>query len=131
MECRLCPRECGADRVINVGFCGMKRGVRVARAALHQWEEPCISGTDMSRGSGTVFFSGCTLKCCFCQNYPISAEGLGKEITVEVDPAKLRPVEVPVIRADISKLQADTGWQPEIPLEQTIAETLEYWKQHI
>jgi GDP-4-dehydro-6-deoxy-D-mannose reductase len=55
----------------------------------------------------------------------------GKEITVEVDPAKLRPVEVPVIRADISKLQADTGWQPEIPLEQTIAETLEYWKQHI
>lgn len=55
----------------------------------------------------------------------------GKEITVEVDPAKLRPVEVPVIRADISKLQANTGWQPEIPLEQTIAETLEYWKQHI
>ena len=51
-----------------------------ARAALHFWEEPCISGT---RGSGTVFFSGCTLKCCFCQNHPISAEGLGKEITVE------------------------------------------------
>lgn len=51
-----------------------------ARAALHYWEEPCISGT---RGSGTVFFSGCTLKCCFCQNYPISAEGLGREITVE------------------------------------------------
>ena len=50
---------------------------------------------------------------------------------MEVDPSKLRPVEVPVIRADISKLQADTGWQPEIPLEQTIAETLEYWKQHI
>ena len=49
-------------------------------AALHFWEEPCISGT---RGSGTVFFSGCTLKCCFCQNYPISAEGLGKEITIE------------------------------------------------
>ena len=54
--------------------------LKAARAALHFWEEPCISGT---RGSGTVFFSGCTLKCCFCQNYPISAEGLGKEITIE------------------------------------------------
>ena len=53
---------------------------KAARAALHFWEEPCISGT---HGSGTVFFSGCTLKCCFCQNYPISAEGLGREITVE------------------------------------------------
>mgnify|MGYP002590404010 FL=1 len=128
-RCTLCPRRCGADRAAGrTGFCGAGATLKAARAALHHWEEPCISGT---RGSGTVFFSGCTLKCCFCQNYPISAEGLGKEITVEVDPAKLRPVEVPVIRADISKLQADTGWQPEIPLEQTIAETLEYWKQHI
>ena len=63
-----------------VGFCGAGRTLKAARAALHFWEEPCISGT---RGSGTVFFSGCTLKCCFCQNYPISAEGLGKEISVE------------------------------------------------
>ena len=55
----------------------------------------------------------------------------GTDITVEVDPAKLRPVEVPVIRADISKLQADTGWQPEIPLEQTIAETLDDWKNKL
>src|SRR5699024_2336973 len=62
-RCTLCPRRCGA-----------------ARAALHFWEEPCISGT---RGSGTVFFSGCALKCCYCQNYPISAQCFGKEITVE------------------------------------------------
>ena len=54
-----------------------------------------------------------------------------KSITVEVDPAKLRPVEIPMIRADISKLQADTGWQPEIPLEQTIAETLDEWKKKL
>ena len=80
-NCTLCPRQCHADRTSGrVGFCGAGGTLKAARAALHFWEEPCISGT---RGSGTVFFSGCTLKCCFCQNYPISAEGLGKEITVE------------------------------------------------
>ena len=79
--CTLCPRRCGANRAAGrTGFCGAGAALKAARAALHHWEEPCISGT---RGSGTVFFSGCTLKCCFCQNYPISAEGLGKEITVE------------------------------------------------
>ena len=80
-RCTLCPRRCGADRAAGrTGFCGAGATLKAARAALHHWEEPCISGT---RGSGTVFFSGCTLKCCFCQNYPISAEGLGKEISVE------------------------------------------------
>ena len=81
VSCTLCPRCCGADRAAGqTGFCGAGGTLKAARAALHFWEEPCISGT---RGSGTVFFSGCTLKCCFCQNYPISAEGLGKEITIE------------------------------------------------
>lgn len=83
MECRLCPRECGADRVNTLGFCGMKSGVRVARAALHQWEEPCISGTDGARGSGTVFFSGCVMRCIFCQNHDISAGGYGRDISTE------------------------------------------------
>lgn len=79
-HCTLCPRRCGANRASGqTGFCGAGGTLKVARAALHFWEEPCISGT---RGSGTVFFSGCTLKCCFCQNYPISAEGRGKEIPV-------------------------------------------------
>ena len=79
--CTLCPRLCKAARAAGqTGFCGAGRALKADRAALPFWEEPCISGT---RGSGTVFFSGCTLKCCFCQNYPISAEGLGKEITVE------------------------------------------------
>ena len=64
----------------STGFCGCGPTVKVARAALHQWEEPCISGF---RGSGTVFFTGCTLRCCFCQNYSISQEGFGKEITDE------------------------------------------------
>ena len=80
-HCTLCPRRCGADRAHGqVGFCGAGSTLKVARAGLHHWEEPCISGT---RGSGTVFFSGCSLKCCYCQNFPISAQAKGKEITVE------------------------------------------------
>ncbi|MEG1699269.1 MAG: radical SAM protein [Oscillospiraceae bacterium] len=77
-KCYLCPRMCGANRNITQGFCGAENTVRLARAALHMWEEPCISGT---KGSGTVFFSGCPLKCCYCQNYHISAENFGKDIS--------------------------------------------------
>ena len=80
-RCDLCPRRCGAARAAGrAGYCGAAGTLKVARAALHFWEEPCISGT---RGSGTVFFSGCALRCCYCQNYPISAQAFGKEITVE------------------------------------------------
>jgi putative pyruvate formate lyase activating enzyme len=75
--CNLCPRLCGVDRTVQNGFCQSSR-LKVARAALHLWEEPCISG---SRGSGTIFFSGCTLRCCYCQNYRISSEGFGREIS--------------------------------------------------
>ncbi len=80
--CRVCPRNCGARREKDYGegFCRMGAFPRVARAALHFWEEPCISGT---RGSGTVFFSGCSLRCAFCQNEEISANGYGREITPE------------------------------------------------
>ncbi len=85
-HCTLCPRACGVNRAAGqVGFCGCGSTLKVARAALHHWEEPCISGT---RGSGSVFFSGCTLKCCYCQNYTISAEGFGKEIA----PARLAEI---------------------------------------
>ena len=77
-SCTLCPRECKVNRYEHKGFCGETAKVRIARAELHMWEEPCISGTE---GSGTVFLSGCCLKCCFCQNYEISAEGKGFELT--------------------------------------------------
>lgn len=80
LNCKLCPRKCGADRTKQQGSCGGGANLRVARAALHLWEEPCISGTN---GSGTVFFSGCPLQCCFCQNYQVSAENFGKEITID------------------------------------------------
>lgn len=78
--CNLCPRECGIDRYMRSGYCQCSNRIKVARAALHHWEEPCLSGY---RGSGTVFFSGCILGCCYCQNYLISQEGFGKEISVD------------------------------------------------
>ena len=87
MTCTLCPRLCAAERTParGDGYCRMPAGLRVARAALHQWEEPPISGT---RGAGAVFFSGCTLRCCYCQNGRISAGGQGKDIT----PRRLREI---------------------------------------
>lgn len=79
-ECRLCPRNCGVDRDINKGVCQVTNQIKVARIALHFWEEPCISG---EAGSGAVFFSGCNLHCVFCQNEEISHGAVGKEISVE------------------------------------------------
>ena len=80
-NCMLCPRNCGADRKIGqAGICGMTEEIKIARAALHQWEEPCISGT---QGSGTVFFSGCNLHCVYCQNASIATGRKGKIITTE------------------------------------------------
>ena len=77
--CNLCPRGCKVDRNKAVGYCGSGSSVKLARAAKHFWEEPCISGTE---GSGTVFFSGCTLGCVFCQNREISRGGAGREVSV-------------------------------------------------
>ena len=80
-NCMLCPRTCGAQRSKGkTGLCGVTETLKVARAALHFWEEPCISGT---KGSGAVFFSGCALHCVFCQNEPIAQGTAGKEITPE------------------------------------------------
>lgn len=79
MKCYICPRMCGADRENGqIGVCGADNNIKIARAAPHMWEEPCISGT---KGSGTVFFSHCNLKCVFCQNYSVSTMGGGKIVT--------------------------------------------------
>lgn len=79
--CNLCPRNCMVERQRGeLGYCLSKAESRVARAALHMWEEPCISGKS---GSGTVFFSGCNLRCIYCQNYEIAAGRKGKEVSVE------------------------------------------------
>lgn len=80
--CSMCPRKCSAERtdIAGVGYCAMPSSPVLARAALHFGEEPCISG---NRGSGTVFFSGCSLRCCYCQNHSISHKREGKPISVE------------------------------------------------
>ena len=77
-NCHLCPRECGVDRTRGVGACRVTSTITAARAALHMWEEPCISGEE---GSGAVFFSGCNLGCVYCQNREIALGHSGKVIT--------------------------------------------------
>lgn len=78
--CLLCPNECKINKNINFGFCGTDNKIRIAKFYLHPFEEPCISG---SKGSGTIFFCGCSLKCVFCQNYDVSRVKTGKEISVQ------------------------------------------------
>ena len=80
-NCTLCPRNCGVNRNTGqVGFCGMTSDINASLASVHMWEEPPISGT---KGSGTIFFTGCNLRCVFCQNYSISSQNYGKEISID------------------------------------------------
>ena len=79
-NCILCPRECGVNRYEKTGACKVGAMVKVSRAALHMWEEPCISGTE---GSGTIFFSGCNMGCVYCQNIAISTGKRGKEVFID------------------------------------------------
>ena len=115
-ECTLCPRNCHVNRMAGqIGYCLQTGTLRAARAALHYWEEPCISGT---AGSGAVFFGGCSMRCVFCQNHDIAAGEAGREISVErlkeiflelqekganninlVTPTHFVPLIVPALRA--------------------------------
>lgn len=79
-RCNACPRKCNADRDVSHGACGSPNKILICRAALHFWEEPCLSGKE---GSGTVFFSGCNLHCVYCQNREISGRAVGREVTTE------------------------------------------------
>lgn len=103
MICTLCPRRCGAERTAEAGggFCRMPGGLRVARAMLHHWEEPPISGQN---GAGTVFFSGCTLGCVYCQNGDISAGGFGKDIST----ARLREIFEELIAQGVHNIELVT-----------------------
>lgn len=93
MECRLCPRNCGADREKQAGYCGAGAEMKVGRICRHAWEEPPVSGT---RGSGTVFFAGCSLRCVYCQNYSLSR---GREGTIMT----------PAMLADAFRMLEDAG----------------------
>ncbi len=97
MLCNICPRRCKIDRTKSVGFCG-ERTLRVSKVMLHHYEEPIISGSESDVGSGAIFFTGCNLKCVFCQNEPISHNGLGEEISVD------RLVEI------MKDLERDGAW---------------------
>lgn len=77
-NCNICPRQCNIDRNANIGYCGTDNAYRIARYSLHMWEEPCISGQN---GSGTIFFTGCNLKCIYCQNSQIALKHIGKEVS--------------------------------------------------
>lgn len=78
-KCMMCPRRCGVDRTKRAGACNATDKIKVALVSVHNFEEPCISGKE---GSGTVFFSNCNLRCVYCQNFHISRDGYGKEITI-------------------------------------------------
>ena len=81
MKCEICPRRCGVDRNFKRGFCGESWNPRIALVSLHQWEEPCLIGEN---GAGTIFFSGCSLRCCYCQNREISQRhGFGIEVSTD------------------------------------------------
>ena len=117
MKCYLCPRGCGADRTVHPGFCGLDSEMRIARIAPHLWEEPPVSGI---RGTGAVFFSGCTLRCVYCQNGEISHHNKGRPFT----PSEL---------SDSLRRLADLGvhsisFITATPFIPQILETLDLWR---
>lgn len=147
--CELCPRRCGVDRRAGMrGRCGQTSRVTIARAALHLWEEPPISG---ETGSGAIFFSGCTLGCVFCQNHAISHEGVGVEISWErladimvelqdqgalninlVTPGHFAPTVVRAIdrareRGLILPIVCNTGGYERVELVRALADHVDVW----
>lgn len=108
-SCMLCPRKCGVDRDNSVGYCGANNTLKVARCALHMWEEDCISGKE---GSGTVFFSGCNLRCVYCQNYELSHNYKGIEYSVSELAEEL--IKLQRIGANNINLVTPTHYLPQI-----------------
>ena len=109
-DCRLCPRQCGVDRLQGeTGYCRSGAKVKIASYGPHRGEEPFLSGT---RGSGTIFFSNCTLKCVYCQNYQISQQGQGKEYSVEEMAGIM--LELERLGCHNINLVSPTSWVPQI-----------------
>ena len=117
MICTLCPRQCRADRAARPGFCGLGEEMRIARIAPHLWEEPPVSGT---RGTGAVFFSGCTLRCVYCQNGEISHTGAGRPFT----PRELSDALKRLADLGVHTLSLITG----TPFVPQILNALELWR---
>ena len=117
MACMLCPRRCGADRAVSAGFCGLGEEMIIARIAPHLWEEPPVSGT---RGTGAVFFSGCTLRCVYCQNAEISHRNAGRPFT----PRELSDAMKRLADMGMHTISLITG----TPFVPRILEALELWR---
>ena len=117
MICTLCPRQCRADCAVRLGFCGLGEEMRIARIAPHLWEEPPVSGT---RGTGAVFFSGCTLRCVYCQNGEISHTGAGRPFT----PRELSDALKRLADLGVHTLSLITG----TPFVPQILNALELWR---
>ena len=117
MICTLCPRQCRTDRSIRPGFCGLGEEMRIARIAPHLWEEPPVSGT---RGTGAVFFSGCTLRCVYCQNGEISHTGAGRAFT----PRELSDALKRLADLGVHTLSLITG----TPFVPQILDALDLWR---
>lgn len=109
LSCNICPRHCNINRYESFGYCRSGAEVSLAKAYLHKWEEPCVSGKN---GSGTVFFTNCNLRCVFCQNYKISQEGCGKPVSIE----RLADIfiELQEKGANNINLVTPTQWIPQI-----------------
>lgn len=116
-SCRLCPRQCGVDRSARPGFCGLGTQMLIARAAPHLWEEPPVSG---ARGTGAVFFSGCTLRCVYCQNGDISHRNEGRFFT----PRQLSDTLKRLCDLGVHTVSLITG----TPFVPRILEALELWR---
>ncbi len=83
MNCNICPRKCGIDRLKAIGFCAQNDKIKISKIMFHHYEEPLISGNEKDKGSGAIFFTGCNLRCAFCQNHPISHGNIGKVISIK------------------------------------------------
>ncbi len=120
--CKLCPRKCNVDRSCARGFCGQSNAIRVARAAPHMWEEPCISG---KTGSGTVFFCGCTLRCAYCQNSTISRESNAERGT-DIAPHRLAEIFISLQGTGVHNINlvTPTMFAPEIAKAIDIAKSM-------
>lgn len=116
-KCNICPRKCGADRRTGKGVCSVGDEIKIARAAPHFWEEPCISGT---KGSGAVFFTGCNMKCVFCQNYEISSGGKGKIVT----PERLTEIYYELIEQGVHNINLVTPTHFSMQIIKTLKEPL-------
>ncbi|MBQ0026913.1 MAG: radical SAM protein [Lachnospiraceae bacterium] len=111
-KCNLCPRMCGIDRTAGeTGYCRMPAGLYIARAALHHWEEPCIAG---SHGAGAVFFTGCNMRCVFCQNYEISGGECASSKEVSTDKLADIFLDLQSQGADSIDLVTPTHYMPAI-----------------